>query len=80
MPRQTFDVTRTLEEVVGLVTPIIPATTSLHRVISGPVYVTADSDGNVSCSIWRPFKAGQVSTYSELRNCHCACEENPVNE
>ena len=42
MPRQTFDVTHTIEEVVGLVAPIVPAATTLHLVSSGPVYVTAN--------------------------------------
>jgi signal transduction histidine kinase len=41
-PRQTFDVTRTIEEVVGLVAPIVPAATTLHLVSSGPVFVIAD--------------------------------------
>jgi signal transduction histidine kinase len=42
MPRQTIDVTRTIEEVVGLVAPVVPAATMLHLVSSGPVYVTAN--------------------------------------
>jgi signal transduction histidine kinase len=42
MPRQTFDVTRTIEEVIGLVAPVVPAATTLHLVSSGPVYVTAN--------------------------------------
>jgi signal transduction histidine kinase len=42
MPRQTFDVTCTIEEVIGLVAPIVPAATTLHLVSSGPVYVTAN--------------------------------------
>jgi signal transduction histidine kinase len=42
MPRQTFDVMRTIEEVVGLVAPVVPAATTLHLVSSGPVYVTAN--------------------------------------
>jgi hypothetical protein len=37
MPRQTFDVTRTIEEVVGLVAPVVPAATTLYLVSSGPV-------------------------------------------
>jgi signal transduction histidine kinase len=42
MPRQTFDVTHTIEEVDGLVAPVVPAATTLHLVSSGPVYVTAN--------------------------------------
>ena len=42
MPRQTFDVTRTIEKVVGLVAPIVPAATTLHLVSSRPVYVTVN--------------------------------------
>jgi signal transduction histidine kinase len=42
MPRQTFDVTRTIDEVVGLVAPVVPAATTLDLVSSGPVYVTAN--------------------------------------
>jgi two-component system sensor histidine kinase MtrB len=42
MPQQTFDVTRTIEEVVELVAPVVPAATTLRLVSSGPVYVTAN--------------------------------------
>ena len=41
VPRQTFDVTRTIEEVVGLIAPIVPKSTSLRLASGGPVYVTA---------------------------------------
>jgi hypothetical protein len=41
MPLQ-FDVTRTIEEVVGLVAPAVPAATTLHLVSSAPVYVIAN--------------------------------------
>ena len=42
MPRRTFDVTRTIEEVVELVAPVVPAATTLHLASSEPVYVTAN--------------------------------------
>ena len=42
VPRRTFDVTRTIEEVVGLVAPIVPAATTLNLASSAPVYVTAN--------------------------------------
>ena len=42
VPRGTFDVTRTIEEVLGLVAPIVPAATTLNLASSAPVYVTAD--------------------------------------
>jgi two-component system sensor histidine kinase MtrB len=42
VPRQAFDVTRIIEEVVGLVAPVVPAATTLHLVSSGPIYVSAD--------------------------------------
>jgi len=42
VPRRTFDVTRTIEEVLGLVAPIVPAATTLNLASSGPVYVIAD--------------------------------------
>ena len=41
-PRRTFDVTRTVEEVVGLIAPIVPAATTLSLMSSGPIYVTAN--------------------------------------
>ena len=41
-PRRIFDVTRIIEEVVGLIAPIVPAGTRLSLSSSGPVYVTAD--------------------------------------
>src|SRR5262245_18270485 len=41
-PRRTFDVTRTIEEVVELVAPVVPAATTLHLVSGEPVYVTAN--------------------------------------
>lgn len=40
--RREFDVTRTIEEVLGLIAPIVPAATALDLVTSGPVYVTAN--------------------------------------
>ena len=40
--RRTFDVTRTIEEVIGLIAPIVPAATTLGLAQSGPVYVVAD--------------------------------------
>ena len=42
VPRRTFDVTRTIEEVLGLIAPIVPAATTLSLAPSGPVYVIAD--------------------------------------
>jgi signal transduction histidine kinase len=41
-PRRIFDVTRTIEEVVGLIAPIVPTATTLRLASSSPVYVTAD--------------------------------------
>jgi len=41
-PRRIFDVTRTIEEVVGLIAPIVPAGTTLNLASSGPVYVSAN--------------------------------------
>src|SRR5215469_10123976 len=41
-PRRIFDVTRVIEEVVGLVAPIVPAATRLSLASSGPVYVSAN--------------------------------------
>jgi len=40
--RRPFDVTRTIEEVLGLVAPIVPAATTLRLAGSGPVHVIAD--------------------------------------
>ena len=42
VPRRTFDVTRTIEEVLGLVAPIVPAATTLNLASSAPVYVIAN--------------------------------------
>ena len=42
VPRRTFDVTRTIEEVLGLIAPIVPAATTLSLASSAPVYVIAD--------------------------------------
>jgi signal transduction histidine kinase len=42
VPRRTFEVTRTIEEVLGLIAPIVPAATTLSLASSVPVYVTAD--------------------------------------
>jgi signal transduction histidine kinase len=41
-PRRIFDVTRTIEEVLGLIAPIVPAETALSLASDGPVYVMAD--------------------------------------
>ena len=41
-PRRSFDVTQTIEEVLGLIAPIVPATTTLSLASSGPVYVAAN--------------------------------------
>jgi signal transduction histidine kinase len=41
-PRRRFDVTQTIEEVLGLIAPIVPATTTLSLASSGPVYVAAN--------------------------------------
>ena len=40
--RRLFDVTRTSEEVIGLIAPIVPAATTLSLASSGPSYVRAD--------------------------------------
>lgn len=40
--RRTFDITRTIDEVLGLIAPIVPAATTLDLATSGPVYVVAD--------------------------------------
>ena len=37
-PRRIFDITRTVEEVLGLIAPIVPPATTLHLVGSAPVY------------------------------------------
>ena len=42
VPRQPFDVRRTIEEVLGLIAPILPAATTLSLAGSEPVYVIAD--------------------------------------
>ena len=42
VPRQPFDVRRTIEEVLGLVAPILPAATTLSLAGSEPVYVIAN--------------------------------------
>jgi signal transduction histidine kinase len=41
-PRRRFDVTQTIEEILGLIAPIVPATTTLRLASSGPVYVAAN--------------------------------------
>ena len=41
-PRRPFDVTRTIEEVLGLIAPIVPPATTLHLIGSAPVYVVAN--------------------------------------
>jgi len=41
-PRRRFDVAQTIEEVLGLIAPIVPATTTLSLASSGPVYVAAN--------------------------------------
>jgi len=42
VPRRIFDVTGAVEEVLGLIAPIVPAATTLNLVSSVPVYVIAD--------------------------------------
>ena len=42
VPRRPFDVRRTIEEVLGLIAPILPAATTLSLAGSEPVYVIAD--------------------------------------
>jgi len=42
VPRQPFDVTRTIEEVLGLIAPIVPAATTLSLTGSGSVYAVAN--------------------------------------
>jgi signal transduction histidine kinase len=42
VPRRPFDVRRTIEEVLGLIAPILPAATTLSLTGSEPVYVIAD--------------------------------------
>lgn len=42
VPPPAFDVTRTIEEVLGLIAPILPAATTLTLASSGPVYVIAN--------------------------------------
>jgi signal transduction histidine kinase len=41
-PRQAFDVAGTIEQVLGLIAPIVPPATTLHLVGSAPVYVVAN--------------------------------------
>jgi signal transduction histidine kinase len=41
-PRRIFDVTSTVEEVVGLIAPTVPAATTLSLTSSRPIYVTAN--------------------------------------
>ena len=41
-PRRPFDVTRTIEEVLGLIAPIVPPATTLHLIGSAPVYAVAN--------------------------------------
>jgi signal transduction histidine kinase len=40
--RRTFDVTRTIEEILGLIAPIVPGTTALSLASSGPIHVIAN--------------------------------------
>jgi signal transduction histidine kinase len=42
VPRRPYDVRRTIEEVLGLIAPILPAATTLSLAGSEPVYVIAD--------------------------------------
>jgi signal transduction histidine kinase len=42
VPRRPFDVRQTIEEVLGLIAPILPAATTLSLAGSEPVYVIAD--------------------------------------
>jgi len=42
VPRRIFDITRTVEEVLGLIAPIVPPATTLHLVGSAPVYAVAN--------------------------------------
>lgn len=42
VPRRTFDIAQTIDEVLGLIAPIVPAATTLELATSGPVYVVAD--------------------------------------
>jgi signal transduction histidine kinase len=42
VPRRPFDARRTIEEVLGLIAPILPAATTLSLAGSEPVYVIAD--------------------------------------
>jgi signal transduction histidine kinase len=42
VPRRPFDVRRTIEEVLGLIAPILPAATTLSLAGSEPIYVIAD--------------------------------------
>src|SRR4051812_45175687 len=41
-PRPAFDVTRTIEEVLGLIAPIVPAETTLSLASKGPIQVVAN--------------------------------------
>lgn len=41
-PRRPFDIALTIEEVLGLIAPIVPAATTLSLASSGPVYVVAE--------------------------------------
>lgn len=43
VPRRPFDVRQTIEEVLGLVAPILPAATTLSLAGSEPVYVIANA-------------------------------------
>ena len=41
-PRRMFDIARTVEDVLGLIAPIVPLPTTLHLAGSAPVYVFAN--------------------------------------
>jgi signal transduction histidine kinase len=76
-PRRIFDVTRTIEEVVGLVAPIVPAGTRLSLSSSGPVYVTADPKDVFRILFNLIHNAvGVARTNESLRSIAVALEQN----
>src|SRR5262245_14166985 len=42
VPRSAFDITRAIEDVLGLIAPIVPPATTLHLVGGAPAYVVAN--------------------------------------
>jgi signal transduction histidine kinase len=76
-PRGIFDVTRTIEEVVGLIAPIVPAETTLNLASSGPVYVNANPKDVFRILFNLIHNAvGAARTTGTLRSIAVALEQN----